>query len=61
MQLTEGVDINRRTAQRRIKEPEMLTIKELLALAAQAPGEAGVEHDQSSAAKKGQSKKASKS
>lgn len=34
MQLTEGLDINHRTAQRRIKEPETLTIKELLALAA---------------------------
>jgi hypothetical protein len=34
MQLTEGLDINHRTAQRRIKEPETLSIKELLALAA---------------------------
>ena len=34
MQLTEGLDINHRTAQRRIKEPETLTIKELFALSA---------------------------
>lgn len=34
MQLTEGLDINHRTAQRRMKEPETLTIKELLALSA---------------------------
>ena len=34
MQLTEGLDINHRTAQRRIKEPETLTIKELLVLSA---------------------------
>jgi ribosomal protein L11 len=33
MQFSEGLDINHRTAQRRIKEPETLTIKELLALA----------------------------
>ena len=34
MQFSEGLDINHRTAQRRMKEPETLTIKELLALAA---------------------------
>ncbi|WP_345237621.1 hypothetical protein [Hymenobacter saemangeumensis] len=34
MQFRDGLDINHRTAQRRIKEPETLTIKELLALAA---------------------------
>ena len=34
MQFSEGLDINHRTAQRRMKEPETLTIKELLALSA---------------------------
>lgn len=34
MQFRDGLDINHRTAQRRIKEPETLTIKELLALSA---------------------------
>ena len=34
MQFSEGLAINHRTAQRRMKEPETLTIKELLALAA---------------------------
>lgn len=33
LQLTEALDINYRTAQRRIKEPETLTLKELLDLA----------------------------
>ena len=34
MQFSEGLNINHRTAQRRMKEPETLTIKELLALSA---------------------------
>lgn len=32
LQLREALDINHRTAQRRIKEPETITLKELLAL-----------------------------